>query len=122
MRKLALVALLALSACGSPMAPKTPAQASLEAWAALGAATSAFNSYASQRPFCGMPDAKPAPLCADRAVVIEGNDAAHMVADGLTRADAVIKATNTADTQWAALADPLKALVGFQAIVAKTGK
>jgi hypothetical protein len=45
-----------------------------------------------------------------------------MIADGLTRADAVIKATNTADTQWAALADPLKALVGFQALAAKVGK
>ena len=62
-----------LAACGNVQPPQTPAQALVEGYAALGSAVSAFNAYAGQRPFCGDAGAKAPPLCADRAVVIEGD-------------------------------------------------
>lgn len=119
MRKFLLVCLLALTACGAVQPPKTPAQALVEARAGLGSAVAAFNVYAAQRPFCGDGGAKPAPLCADRDVVIQGARTAHQVADALDRAEATIQALDVADSQWPALAEPLTLLKNFQAFVAK---
>ena len=118
MRKLtALVLFLALSACGSAVAPKTPAQALLEGRAALGVATAAFNLYAGQRPFCGDPGAKAPPLCADRQVVIQGDKVAHQVADAFDKAEVVINTTGVAELKWTALGDAIKQLVSFQTFV-----
>ncbi len=99
MRKFLLAAcLLTVTACTTPpQPPKTPAQALVEARAGLGAAVAAFNVYAAQRPFCGDTGAKPAPLCADRAVVIQGDRAAHQVADALDQTEATIEALNAGD-------------------------
>ena len=91
----------------------------MEARAGLGSAVAAFNVYAGQRPFCGDAGAKPAPLCADRAVVIQGDAAAHQVANALDRAEATIAALDVGDSQWPALAEPLTLLKNFQAFVAK---
>ena len=78
MRKFLLAScLLVVTACTTPpQPPKTPTQALVEARASLGTAVAAFNVYAAQRPFCGDAGAKPPPLCADRAVVIQGDRAA----------------------------------------------
>ena len=119
MRKFLLVCLLALTACGAVQPPKTPAQALVEARAGLGSAVAAFNVYAAQRPFCGDGGAKPAPLCADRDVVIQGARTAHQVADALDRAEATIQALDVADSQWPVIAEPLALLKNFQAFVAK---
>ena len=119
MRKFLLVCLLVLTACGAVQPPKTPEQALVEARAGLGSAVAAFNVYASQRPFCGDTGAKPAPLCADRAVVIQGDHAAHQVADALDRAEATIQALDVTESQWPTLAEPLTLLNSFQAFVAK---
>ena len=119
MRKFLLVCLLALTACGAVQPPKTPAQALVEARAGLGSAVAAFNVYAAQRPFCGDGGAKPAPLCADRDVVIQGARTAHQVADALDRAEATIQALDVADSQWPVIAEPLTLLKNFQAFVAK---
>jgi len=59
----------------------------------------AFNVYAAQRPFCGDTGAKPAPLCAARAVVIQVDRAAHQVADAQDRAEATIAALDASDTK-----------------------
>ena len=118
MRKFLLVCLLALTACGAVQPPKTPAQALVEARAGLGSAVAAFNVYAAQRPFCGDGGAKPAPLCADRDVVIQGARTAHQVADALDRAEATIQALDVADSQWPVIAEPLALLKNFQAFVA----
>jgi hypothetical protein len=117
MRKFLLVCLLALTACGAVQPPKTPEQALVEARAGLGSAVAAFNVYASQRPFCGDAGAKPTPLCADRAAVIQGDHAAHQVADALDRAEATITSLDVTDSQWPALAEPLTLLKNFQAFV-----
>ena len=121
MRKFLLaICLLAVAACTTPpQPPKTPAQALVEARAGLGAAVAAFNVYAAQRPFCGDAGARPPPLCADRNVVIQGDHAAHQVADALDRAEATIEALNIGESQWPALAEPLTQLKNFQAFVAK---
>ena len=123
MRNLILAAGLAvsLSACaGSPtVVPKTPQQALVEAYGGFGTAVTAFNLYASQRPFCDQPGAKAPPLCADRAIVIQGDAMASKVADGLEIANATLKATGAADAQWATLANPLKAVQEFQVFVTK---
>ena len=119
MRKFLLVCLLALTACGAVQPPKTPAQALVEARAGLGSAVAAFNVYAAQRPFCGDGGAKPAPLCADRDVVIQGARTAHQVADALDRAEATIQALDVADSQWPVIAEPLALLKNFQAFVAQ---
>lgn len=116
--KRALILLpLALAACGAVQPPQTPAQAIVEAYAGLGSAVSAFNTYAGQRPFCGDPGARPAPLCADRAVVIEGDKRANQVADALDIASAAIRSTNAQDQQWKALTDPMTLLQGFREFV-----
>jgi hypothetical protein len=120
MRKFLLVGLLVLAACGTVPAPKTPAQALIEAYAGLGSAVAAFNVYAGQRPFCGDDGAKPAPLCADRGIVIEGDAAAHQVADALDRAREVIRAVDVDNVQWQALAEPMTLLAGFRAFVNRT--
>ena len=121
MRKFLFAAgLLTITACTTPpQPPKTPAQALVEARAGLGAAVAAFNVYAAQRPFCGDAGAKAPPLCSDRAVVIQGDRAAHQVADALDRAEATIEAQDASDSQWPALAEPLTLLKNFQAFVAK---
>jgi len=119
MRRILFAAALLIAACGAVPPPKTPAQALVEARAGLGSAVAAFNVYASQRPFCGDGGAKPAPLCADRAAVIQGARAAHQVADALSRAEATIQALDVADSQWPALAEPLTLLKNFQAFVVK---
>ena len=119
MKRHLIAGVLLLSACGATAPPKTPAQALIEGYAALGSATAAFNVYAGQRPFCGDAGAKPAPLCADRDIVIQGDAAAHQVADAMDRAGAVIKAVNVADTQWAALVEPENLLAQFRALVAR---
>jgi hypothetical protein len=119
MRKFLLVSLLALTACGAIRPPKTPEQALVEARASLGSAVAAFNVYTSRRPFCGDTGAKSAPLCADRAVAIQGDHAAHEVADALNRAEATIEALDIRQSQWPALAEPLTLLKNFQAFVAK---
>lgn len=106
-----------LAGCGSPLAPKTPQQAMVEAEAAFGAALVAFNVYAAQ-PFCDKPAAPKPPLCADRAIVVRGDKLANEVNNGLNLADSAIKATTLADTQWNALTAPLKSLTAFQAFVA----
>lgn len=113
MRKLLLALPVLLAACSS-QPPQTPAQAIVEAYAALGSAVSAFNAYAGQRPFCGDPGARPVPLCADRDVVIEGDKRAQQVADALDIASAAITSTNAQDQQWKALANPLVLLHLFQ--------
>jgi len=94
MRKFLLAACLpAVTACSNPpQPPKTPAQALVEARAGLGAAVAAFHVYAAQRSFCGDVGAKAPPLCADRAVVIQGERAAHQFVDALDRAEATIDA------------------------------
>jgi len=79
----------------------------------------AFNVYAAQRPFCGDTGAKPPPLCADRAVIIQGDRTAHQVADALDRAEATLEALDIGEAQWPALAEPLTLLKNFQAFVAK---
>ena len=109
------VAAFALSGCA---APKTPRQALDEAYGAFGVSVGAFNVYASQRPFCGQPQAKAPPLCADAQVVIDGDAAANRVADALELADKTIKTVGVADTQWQALVAPLKSLADFKAFVA----
>ena len=120
MRKFLLATCLFAAACTiPPQPPQSPAQALIEARAGLGAAVAAFNVYAAQRPFCGDPGAKPPPLCADRAVVIEGDRAAHQVAEALDRAEATIDALDLGETQWPALAEPLTLLKNFQAFIAK---
>lgn len=113
--KRALLALpFLLAACGSVQPPQTPAQAVVEAYAALGSAVSAFNTYAGQRPFCGDAGARPAPLCADRAVVIEGDKRAQQVADALDIASEAVRSVNAQDQQWKALAEPVTLLTGFR--------
>lgn len=117
------VAFIALSGCANTpsLTPQTPRQALLESRAALTVAVAGFNVYASQRPFCGQVGAKPAPLCADRAAVIEGADQAHKIANGLDAAEVVIQVSGTSDIGWAALASPSKMLAAFQAWVASKG-
>ena len=117
MRAAILALPVLLAACGAVTPPQTPAQAIVEAYAGLGSAVSAFNTYAGQRPFCGDAGARPAPLCADRAVVIEGDKRAHQVADALDIASAAIRSTNAQDQQWKALADPMTLLQGFREFV-----
>lgn len=120
MRNLILAAGLAvtLGACSAAV-PKTPQQALVEAYGGFGTAVTAFNLYASQRPFCDQPNAKAPPLCADRDIVIQGDAMASKVADGLEIANQTLKTTDTADVQWKVLADPLKLLQQFQAFVVK---
>lgn len=89
-----------------------------EARAGLGTAVATLNVFAAQRPFCGDPEAKPPPLCVDRAVVIQGDRAAHQVADALDRAEDSIEALDASDSQWPTLAEPLTLLKNFQAFVA----
>jgi len=71
MRKFLLAGLLALTACGTalPPPPKTYRQALVEAAVSYTAAAHAATVYAEQ-PRCGAAYAPPAPLCADRAVVV----------------------------------------------------
>ena len=117
MRKFLLAAcLFTATACTVP-APRTPAQALIEARAALGSAVAAFNVYAAQRPFCGDDGARPPPLCADRTVVIQGDRAAHQVADALDLAEAAIATLEGPEAQWPVLAEPLTLLGDFQVYV-----
>ena len=116
-RVLTALYLLALTACGSPVTPKTPAQALLEGRAALGVAAAAFNVYASQRPFCNDPGAKVPPLCAERSVVIQGDKTAHQVAAAFDRAEVIVNTVGVADTQWAAIGEAAKQLLSFQSFV-----
>jgi len=71
MRKLLLVGLLALAACGTalPPPPKTYRQALVEAAVSYTTIAHAATVYAEQ-PRCGSVSAPPAPLCAERAVVV----------------------------------------------------
>lgn len=115
MRKLFVMCLL-LGAC---QPAKTPEQAIVELRFGLGSAAAGFNVYASQRPFCGDPEAKAPPFCADRHVVIQGDKAAHAVADAIDRAEFAVRALGAGDAQWAAIAEPATLLKGFQAFVAK---
>jgi len=71
MRKFLLVGLLALTACDTvlPPTPKTYRQALVEAAVTYTAAAHAATVYAEQ-PRCGTTHAPPAPLCADRTVVV----------------------------------------------------
>lgn len=117
MKRILLAMPILLVACGAPRPPQTPAQAVVEAYAALGSAVTAFNTYAGQRPFCGDAGAKSPPLCADRAVVIEGDKRAQQVADALDIASAAVRSVNAQDQQWKALADPLTLLQGFRDFV-----
>ena len=117
MRGIFLAACLAVAACGNVQPPQTPAQAIVEAYAALGSAVAAFNTYAGQRPFCGDAGAKEPPLCADRAIVIEGDKRAKQVADALDIASAAVRSVNAQDQQWKALADPMTLLTGFREFV-----
>ena len=119
-RRAVMAGVFFVAACGVVPPPKTPAQALIEAYAGLGSAVAAFNVYAGQRPFCGDVGARPAPLCADRAIVIEGDAAAHQVADGLDRAREVIRAIDLENVQWQALADPMTLLAGFRSFVNRT--
>ena len=89
MRRIILALPVLLAACGAVTAPRTPEQAVVELRAGLGTAAAAFNVYAGQRPFCDQPNAKAPPLCADRHVVIQGDQAAHAVADAIDRAEAI---------------------------------
>ena len=86
---------------------------------ALAAAVAAFNVYAGQQPFCDDAGAKAPPLCADRAVVIQGDRATHHIVDALDRAEATIAALDASDSQWPALSEPLALLKNFQAFVAQ---
>lgn len=119
MRRLLLILPVLVAACGPVKPPQTPSEAIVELYAGLGTATAAFNVYASRRPFCGDPGANLPPLCADRQVVINGDRAAHAVADAITRAEAVVNAVNAQDMKWAAIADPADLLKQFQAFVTK---
>lgn len=119
MNRLLLALPILVAACGPVPGPKTPAEAVVELYAGLGAAAAAFNVYASQRPFCGDAGAKAPPLCADRQVVIQGDQTAHAVADAITRAEAVVNAVNAQDMKWAAIAEPANLLKQFQAFVAQ---
>ena len=119
MRAAILALPVLLAACGSVPVPKTPEQTVVELRAGLGSAAAAFNVYASQRPFCGDAGAKAPPLCADRAVVIQGDQAAHAVADAIDRAEAVVGAVGVTDAKWSALAEPANLLQQFQAFVTK---
>ena len=122
MRRIILALPVLLAACGAVTAPRTPEQAVVELRAGLGTAAAAFNVYAGQRPFCDQPNAKAPPLCADRAVVIEGDKRAQQVADALDIASAAIRSVNAQDVQWKALADPMALLQGFRDFVrAKAG-
>lgn len=117
MRRFLLALPLLVGACVAP--PKTPSESIVELYAGLGSAAAAFNVYASQRPFCGDAGAKAPPLCADRQVVIQGDAAAHTVADAIQRAEIVVNAVNAQDMKWAAIAEPANLLKQFQALVAK---
>ena len=108
-----------LTACAGTVVPKTPQQALVEAYGGFGTAVTAFNLYASQRPFCGDVNAKAPPLCADRDIVIQGDAMASKVADGLEIANQTLKAVNASDAQWSALADPIKLVSEFQSFVVK---
>lgn len=119
MRAAILALPVLLAACGSVLVPKTPEQTVVELRAGLGSAAAAFNVYALQRPFCDQPNAKAPPLCANRAVVIQGDQAAHAVADAIDRAEAVVGAVGVTDAKWSALAEPANLLQQFQAFVTK---
>ena len=84
----ALLATLAVAGCA---VPQNAQQAMVSARAAYLAATGLFTTYAMQ-PWCGAPPAPEPPLCADRAIVIEGANRAAEVAAALNAADAVIAA------------------------------
>jgi len=79
----------------------------------------AFNAHPVQRPFSGDVGPNPVSICADRTVVIQGDHAAHQVADALDRAEATIEALDIGESRWPALAEPLTRLKDFQAFVAK---
>jgi len=116
MRKFLLVGLLALSACGTalPPPPKTYRQALVEAAVSYTAAAHAATVYAEQ-PRCGTAHAPPAPLCADRVVVValgkasQAARAALRIAqslDGIAAPDAqnrALTSVQTALTELAAL-------------------
>ena len=116
MRKLLLVGLLALTACGAalPPPPKTYRQALVEAVVTYTAAAHAATVYAEQ-PRCGTAYAPPAPLCADRTVVValgkasQAARAALQIAqslDGIAAPEAqnrALTAVQTALTELAAL-------------------
>ena len=116
MRKLLLVGLLTLTACGTalPSPPKTYRQALVEAAVPYTAAAHAATVYAEQ-PRCGAAHAPPAPLCADRAIVValgkasQAARAALQIAqslDGIAAPEAqnrAITAVQTALTELAAL-------------------
>lgn len=119
MKSTLLAGALFLAACTPPQPPQTPAQAMIDVWAGFGSAVAGFNVYAAQRPFCGQPNARPAPLCADRQIVIQGDQSAKATAAVLDQTDAVLKASNLQDQQWSAITEAVKVLVTFRSFVSK---
>ncbi len=117
----ALVVASVLTGCaGMPpvVAPKTPAQAMVSARALEGSTLRLFNEYAAQRPFCNDANAKPPPFCAERSVVIEGDNLATDIHEGLATADKIV-ATGVADAAWEAIAHPQKLLERFRDFVTR---
>ena len=121
MKRFLIVGLLALSACGANtpavLEPSTPQQTLVSLRASEATLLRSFREYSAQRPFCGDTGAKAPPLCADRAVVIEGSNVADAVHASLAQADKIVAAAGISDTSWKALVDPQTLLVKFQALV-----
>jgi hypothetical protein len=116
MKAVYLAGALLVAGCAT-QPPQTPAQAMVDVWAGFGSSVAAFNVYAAQRPFCDQPNARPAPLCADRHIVIEGDQSAKATAAVLDQTDAVLKATTLRDQQWAAIGEAVKRLADFRRFV-----
>lgn len=114
MRRILLLGCLTLAACNPP---QTPAQALVDLRATEAVLLRSFNEYASQRPFCGDAGAKPAPLCADRQIVIDGATTAQNVHEGLAVAEKVITASGASNASWQALVAPKALMERFQILV-----
>jgi len=122
MRKFLLIALLALTACGTalPPTPKTYRQALVEAAVSYTTIAHAATVYAEQ-PRCGATNAPPAPLCAERAVVValgkasQSARAALRIAqslDGIAAPDAQDRALTAVQTALAELSALTPAVKG----------
>ena len=97
LRGLAIGGTLAMALLvGGCQAPRTAAEAMVDARATFLTAEGAFTLYAMQ-PFCDAPAAPKPPLCADRAAVRQGAAAAREVATTLDAADVIVAAKGQPD-------------------------
>lgn len=116
MKYLALLALLAVTACSATTNPVATAKdASYGLHAAYGTAVGAATAWASQ-PRCTAPGAPPVPFCSTAAGVLNAEAARLVAVDALGKLDAAIVAGADAT---AALSTAQAAVTGFSNVAGK---